>query len=75
MRNTLLASMTDDVSRMVLQDNVSQNFLMGLSRAEAAQMQNVYMRLIENLEQRRGLDRALEALPSAAEMQRRLGGR
>ncbi|GAB2675998.1 NAD-glutamate dehydrogenase [Nocardia goodfellowii] len=71
-RNPLLASMTDDVARMVLQDNVSQNFLMGISRFNAARMLNVHMRLIDDLEERRGLDRELEALPSEAEMKRRL---
>ncbi|MBB5918818.1 glutamate dehydrogenase [Nocardia transvalensis] len=70
-RNPLLASMTDEVSDMVLQDNVSQNFLMGMSRAEAPRMLNVQKRLMEDLESRRGLDRELEALPSDAEIKRR----
>ncbi|MBF6211945.1 NAD-glutamate dehydrogenase [Nocardia puris] len=70
-RNPLLASMTDEVADMVLQDNVSQNFLMGIARFEAPRMMNVNMRLIADLEQRRGLDRELEALPSDAEMKRR----
>ncbi|WP_028478695.1 NAD-glutamate dehydrogenase [Nocardia sp. CNY236] len=71
-RNPLLASMTDEVSRMVLHDNVEQNFLMGLSRTEGPHMLNVQMRLIDDLERRRGLDRELEALPSDEDMQRRL---
>ncbi|WP_174557438.1 NAD-glutamate dehydrogenase domain-containing protein, partial [Nocardia vaccinii] len=70
-RNPLLASMTDDVSAMVLADNVSQNFLMGMSRTEAPRMLNVHMRVIDDLQERRGLDRELEALPSEAEMNRR----
>ncbi|GAB2694436.1 NAD-glutamate dehydrogenase [Nocardia thraciensis] len=70
-RNALLASMTDEVSDMVLQDNVSQNFLMGMSRAEAPRMLNVQKRLIADLESRRGLDRELEALPSDPEIKRR----
>ncbi|WP_040831802.1 NAD-glutamate dehydrogenase [Nocardia jiangxiensis] len=70
-RNPLLASMTDDVSSMVLADNVSQNFLMGMSRTEAPRMLNVHMRVIDDLQERRGLDRELEALPSDAEMNRR----
>ncbi|MBF6186221.1 MULTISPECIES: NAD-glutamate dehydrogenase [Nocardia] len=70
-RNPLLASMTDEVADMVLRDNVSQNFLMGISRFEAPRMTNVNMRLITDLEQRRGLDRELEALPSNAELKRR----
>ncbi|MEV0293961.1 NAD-glutamate dehydrogenase [Nocardia sp. NPDC050710] len=71
-RNPLLASMTDAVARMVLRDNVSQNFLMGISRFEAPDMLNVHQRLIEDLEQRRGLDRELEALPSDPEIKRRM---
>ncbi|WP_054813574.1 NAD-glutamate dehydrogenase [Nocardia arizonensis] len=70
-RNPLLASMTDEVARMVLRDNVSQNFLMGISRYEAPRMLNVSQRVIEDLEQRRGLDRELEALPSDAAIKRR----
>jgi glutamate dehydrogenase len=70
-RNPLLASMTDEVAQMVLQDNVSQNFLMGISRAEAPRMLNVHQRLIEDLEARRGVDRELEALPSEVEIKRR----
>ncbi|MBF6357764.1 NAD-glutamate dehydrogenase [Nocardia higoensis] len=71
-RNPLLASMTDEVARMVLRDNVSQNFLMGLARFESTRMTNVNARLITDLEERRGLDRELEALPSKTEMKRRV---
>ncbi|NUS43869.1 MAG: NAD-glutamate dehydrogenase, partial [Mycobacteriaceae bacterium] len=71
-RNALLASMTDEVADLVLRDNVDQNVLMGLCRADAVQMLSVHSRLIAELERRRGLDRELEALPSDAEIQRRL---
>ncbi|QLY30304.1 NAD-glutamate dehydrogenase [Nocardia huaxiensis] len=70
-RNPLLASMTDEVAALVLQDNISQNFLMGMSRAEAPRMLNVHARVIEDLEERRGLDRELEALPTDAEIKAR----
>jgi glutamate dehydrogenase len=70
-RNPLLASMTDEVARMVLQDNVDQNTLIGIARTDAPQMLNVHGRVIADLEQRRGLDRELEALPSTAELARR----
>ncbi|PKV77355.1 NAD-glutamate dehydrogenase [Nocardia fluminea] len=70
-RNPLLASMTDEVARMVLQDNVDQNTLIGIARTDAPQMLNVHGRVIAHLEQRRGLDRELEALPSTAELVRR----
>ncbi|MFF2087175.1 NAD-glutamate dehydrogenase [Nocardia sp. NPDC058176] len=70
-RNPLLASMTDEVARMVLQDNVDQNVLIGIARTDAPQMLTVHGRVISDLEQRRGLDRELEALPSKAELARR----
>ncbi|ONM46514.1 NAD-glutamate dehydrogenase domain-containing protein, partial [Nocardia donostiensis] len=70
-RNPLLAQMTDEVAELVLRDNISQNFLIGLARASAAQQCAVHRRLLNDLEQRRGIDRELEALPSDAEMQRR----
>ncbi|UGT41646.1 NAD-glutamate dehydrogenase [Nocardia yamanashiensis] len=70
-RNPLLASMTDEVADLVLRDNVSQNYLMGMSRAESPRMLNVHARVIEDLEERRGLDRELEALPGEIEMKAR----
>ncbi|RJO77541.1 NAD-glutamate dehydrogenase [Nocardia panacis] len=70
-RNPLLASMTDEVSHLVLRDNINQNFLMGVSRTDAPAMLNVHQRVIDDLVQRRGLDREIEALPSDAEMNRR----
>ncbi|WP_159850081.1 NAD-glutamate dehydrogenase [Nocardia sp. CY41] len=70
-RNPLLASMTDEVSDLVLRDNISQNFRLGMSRADAAGMSGVHGRMINDLEQRRGLDRELEALPTEAELARR----
>ncbi|MFC6013137.1 NAD-glutamate dehydrogenase [Nocardia lasii] len=69
-RNPLLASMTDEVARMVLQDNVDQNVLIGIARTDAPHMLTVHGRVIADLEQRRGLDRELEALPSTAELAR-----
>ncbi|MEU6584425.1 NAD-glutamate dehydrogenase [Nocardia sp. NPDC046763] len=71
-RNAVLASMTDEVAEHVLRDNVSQNFRLGLSRAHAPAMAAVHRRLIADLEDRHGLDRDIEALPSDAEMARRI---
>ncbi|BBY61570.1 NAD-glutamate dehydrogenase [Mycolicibacterium sarraceniae] len=70
-RSDLLASMTDEVSRLVLTDNIDQNDLMGTSRANAASLLNVHARQIAELEARRGLNRELEALPSNKEIRRR----
>ncbi|TXI43023.1 MAG: NAD-glutamate dehydrogenase [Mycobacterium sp.] len=70
-RTALLASMTDEVSRLVLTDNSDQNDLMGTSRANAAALLNVHARQIRQLEEQRGLNRALEALPADKEIWRR----
>jgi glutamate dehydrogenase len=70
-RAELLASMTDEVSRLVLQDNSDQNDLMGTSRANAASLLSVHARQIRRLEEQRGLNRELEALPSDREIARR----
>ncbi len=66
-RNELLVEMTDQVSDLVLADNYDQNTVLGISRAHAAGMVNVHARLVADLEQRNGLDRALEALPTPTE--------
>lgn len=70
-RNTLLASMTDDVAAAVLRDNYEQNVLLGNARAQEHGMLPVHQRLIHWLEERGDLDRELEFLPSDAELDRR----
>ncbi|GAA4478117.1 hypothetical protein GCM10023094_21520 [Rhodococcus olei] len=70
-RDGLLRSMTDEVSRLVLADNRSQNRLLGVSRSHAATALGVHARMIARLERDRGLVRALEALPDARELARR----
>ncbi|GAA6524566.1 NAD-glutamate dehydrogenase [Intrasporangium sp. DVR] len=70
-RNTLLASMTDEVAQQVLRDNYEQNVLLGNARAQQHAMLPVHERLIQFLEEHGGLDRALEFLPSDAEIARR----
>lgn len=70
-RTELLASMTDEVSALVLADNIAQNELLGLERTVAASSARVHGRLIGALEHDRELDRALEALPTDAEIDRR----
>ena len=63
--------MTDEVGRLVLEDNVDQNDLMGTSRANAASLLPVHARMIKDFVQDRGLNRELEALPSEKEIARR----
>ena len=70
-RTDLLLSMTDEVGRLVLADNVEQNDLMGTSRANAASLLTVHARQIKDLVAERGLNRELEALPSEKEIRRR----
>ena len=70
-RNTLLASMTDDVAAHVLRDNYEQNVLLGNARAQDLSMVPVHQRLMGWLEQRGELDRSLEFLPSDAEIAKR----
>jgi glutamate dehydrogenase len=64
-RNELLGSMTDEVGELVLADNYGQNSVLGVSRAHSVPMLTVLARLVAFLEERTGLDRELEALPSA----------
>ncbi|MBO0841059.1 MAG: NAD-glutamate dehydrogenase, partial [Sciscionella sp.] len=66
-RNELLMSMTDEVQRLVLAHNYAQNAVLGVSRAHAAAMLTVHQRQVADLEKRTGLDRDLEALPTAAQ--------
>jgi glutamate dehydrogenase len=70
-RNALLESMTEEVAEQVLRDNYEQNVLLGNSRANAAVMLPVHARLMTWLEGRDELDRTLEALPDAAEIEER----
>ncbi|MEJ8279270.1 NAD-glutamate dehydrogenase [Pseudonocardia spirodelae] len=65
-RNALLASMTDEVSDLVLADNVAQNEVLGVARAHAAGMVGVHGRMVTDLAERTGLDRHLEVLPDEA---------
>ncbi|MGB3480869.1 MAG: NAD-glutamate dehydrogenase [Mycobacterium sp.] len=70
-RTALLESMTDEVGALVLADNAAQNDLLGTSRANAPSLLNVHARQIKDLEESRGLNRELEALPSDKEIRRR----
>ena len=70
-RDELLAAMTDEVARLVLDDNYQQNQVLGHSRERRGQRSGAYVRLMAWLEGRGLLDRALEFLPSDAEMKAR----
>jgi glutamate dehydrogenase len=72
-RNHLLGEMTDEVARLVLQDNYEQNVLLGTARAQAPAMLSVHARFIRALERRGELDRELEFLPSDSTLAAREG--
>ncbi|MEL7482453.1 MAG: NAD-glutamate dehydrogenase domain-containing protein, partial [Pseudomonadota bacterium] len=67
-RNTLLASMTDDVARHVLTHNTSQTGALSLAEASAAEDHFALERLMVRLERRGVLDRDVEGLPSTEDM-------
>ena len=65
-RDALLASMTDEVGALVLDDNVDQNAVLGVARSHTAGMVSVQRRMVDDLVARTGLDRELEVLPDDA---------
>ena len=71
-RNALLASMTDEVAGLVLADNAAQNRLLGISRHHAGPMLSVHARQIDALVDEGRLDRALEFLPTPAQIEARI---
>ncbi|MFR9804655.1 NAD-glutamate dehydrogenase [Pseudonocardia sp. RS010] len=68
-RDALLAEMTDEVAALVLADNTDQNAVLGVARSHTGEMTNVHARVVADLEERTGLDRALEVLPTPAGFQ------
>ncbi|MSO26747.1 MAG: NAD-glutamate dehydrogenase, partial [Candidatus Nanopelagicales bacterium] len=70
-RNGLLTEMTDDVALHVLADNYGQNVTLGNARAGAAALISVHLRMVQDLERRGLLNRALGFLPDDQEFQTR----
>ncbi|WP_280396322.1 NAD-glutamate dehydrogenase [Nocardia brasiliensis] len=70
-RDLLLATMTGEVAELVLAKSIAQNRRLGLCRAEAVAARSTHGRVLADLELRHGVDRQLEGLPSAAELDRR----
>ncbi len=62
-RNTLLESMTDDVSDLVLDNNYAQVQSIGIAQTQAEARHREYADLIGFLENNAGLDRDLEFIP------------
>ncbi len=70
-RNTLLASMTDEVAALVLNDNYRQNQTLSLMERMAQTRLGSKMHFIRTLEAQGLLDRQIEDLPSDADMAER----
>ncbi len=63
-RNELLASMTDEVAELVLDNNRAQTLALQIARTQGLPMVNVHARYLDQLELEGFLDRALEFLPT-----------
>ncbi len=71
-RNTLLASMTDAVGALVLEDNRLQTLALSVAEAGGAGDLPAYLRLIETLENLGKLDRAVEGIGANDDLMRRM---
>lgn len=70
-RNALLASMTDDVAHLVLEDNRLQTLALSIAERGGADALPAQIRLIESFEASGRLDRAIEGLAPNEELMRR----
>ena len=70
-RNALLASMTDDVGAIVLEDNRLQTLALSIAERGGAKALPSQIRLIETFEAEGRLDRAVEGLASNEGLRRR----
>jgi len=70
-RDLLLASMTDQVSELVLENNYAQNNAISMIKSEALSVWPSLKQLIIYLESKAHLDCTLEKLPNDKEMQQR----
>ena len=67
-RAALLKEMTDDVAQLVLRNNYEQTLALSLAQRAGAADLPFQQRLMQMLEARGALDRAVEALPSDSEI-------
>ncbi|HRE00243.1 MAG TPA: NAD-glutamate dehydrogenase, partial [Ilumatobacteraceae bacterium] len=70
-RNEFLASMTDEVAELVLDDNQAQTLALVMARKQSLAMANVHARYIHALESEGSLDRGLEFLPTDRQLAER----
>ncbi|MCK5911168.1 MAG: NAD-glutamate dehydrogenase, partial [Caulobacter sp.] len=75
-RNTLLASMTDDVAHHVLEHNYDQTLALTLLESDAVSEVDAQIRYMVDLEHRGRLDRRVEGLPTnTALLERKAAGK
>ena len=74
-RNELLASMTDEVSRLVLKNNIGQSLAVSLDEVRSRESLDDFTALITALEKDRRLDRAAEGIPGPDEIRERAAAR
>jgi glutamate dehydrogenase len=70
-RDDLLASMTDDVSALVLRDNYQQTQALSIAESHGLEKLASHVRLMKALEVQGGLNRSVEGLPSDRELDER----
>jgi glutamate dehydrogenase len=70
-RNALLARMTDDVARLVLEDNRLQTLALSIAQRDGAGDLPAHIRIIENFEARGQLNREVEGIASNDDLMRR----
>ncbi len=70
-RNTLLGKLTDEVAALVLRNNYLQTLALSLARRHGLEDLGFQQRLMQTLEQRGELDRAVEYLPDDLEIAER----
>jgi glutamate dehydrogenase len=70
-RNALLEEMTDEVSHLVLRNNVGQSLAVSLDEVRSREALDDFAALIRALELDGRLDRAMEGIPSSETMQER----
>jgi glutamate dehydrogenase len=70
-RNSLLSEMTEEVGRLVLQDNYAQNIALAEAGAQAVPLAHVHEDWMRRLGKAGLLDRQLEFLPSTKQMSQR----
>jgi len=70
-RNKLLASMTDEVARLVLRDNYLQTQALSLAEARAVELLPLHVRCMHALEKAGLLNRDVEFLPHSPEIAER----